>query len=80
MEGPADNQAAMAMGHTEMAWDRAYDKHYQRREAQAGINAMDIWRQHMLATPVTADRPVSAANALAIVPSDNTQLLQEESD
>lgn len=60
--GPADNQAAMAMGHTVAAWDAAYDKNYQRRECQAGVDAMSVWRQHMVAksvnTPAISSTPV----------------------
>lgn len=38
----------MAMGNTEAAWDTFYDRMYQRREMEAGINAMGPWRQQML--------------------------------
>lgn len=51
--GPADSQAAMAMGHTVAAWDAAYDKNYQRRECQAGVDAMSVWRQHMVSKSVS---------------------------
>lgn len=48
MPGPLDHQAAMAMGNSERAWTDFYDKHYQRRECQAGIQAMASWRSSML--------------------------------
>ena len=47
-DGPEDHQAAMAMGNSEAAWDASYDRMYQRREMQAGVNAMSVWRATML--------------------------------
>lgn len=51
MEGPKDHQAAMAMGNTERAWTEFYDRHYQKRECQAGVEAMAAWRTSMLERP-----------------------------
>ena len=47
-DGPEDFQAAMAMGHSVKAWTKFYDKHYQRRECQAGIDTMNEWRRQLL--------------------------------
>ena len=51
VEGPRDHQAAMAMGNSERAWTAFYDKNYQKRECQAGIQAMAAWRSSMLDRP-----------------------------
>lgn len=50
----------MAMGNSEAAWDRSYDRRYQRREVQAGVNAMSVWRSHMLNKPAV-DSEASAS-------------------
>ena len=50
-EGP-DKGASMAMGNSENAWDQHYDKqrHFNPRDCQEAVNAMDIWRESMLAS------------------------------
>lgn len=64
-EGPENHQSAMAMGNSEAAWDAAYDRNFQRRECQAGVDAMNVWRQHMLNR---ATQPVAnASNAIVVV-------------
>ena len=76
-EGPEDHQAAMQMGHSEAAWDAAYDKHYQRRECQAGADAMNVWRQHMLAraNQSSSNPVVNCDTTLAVQPiADETEL------
>lgn len=50
--GPLDHQACQAMGNSERAWTEFYDKHYQKRECQAGVYAMSAWRACMLSKPV----------------------------
>lgn len=47
--GPSDAEAAMVMGNSTRAWDRYYDMRFQRRGAEAAVNAMPGWRQNMLA-------------------------------
>ena len=66
----------MAMGHTEAAWTAAYDKHYQRRECQAGVDAMQVWRQHML------DRSAASTSIVPYVPvvPEQAALSDEETD
>ena len=51
-EGPLDHQSCMAMGNSERAWTEFYDKHYQKRECQAGVQAMSAWRASMLSKSV----------------------------
>ena len=48
MPGPEDRDAAMVMGNSTMAWDRAYDMRFQQRNAAAAVTAMSVWRQGML--------------------------------
>lgn len=38
----------MTMGHNTQTWTRFYDKHFQRRECQAGIDVMHQWRAQLL--------------------------------
>lgn len=64
VSGPEDQQAAMVMGNTIREWDSTYDLRFQRRESQAGINAMDVWRAAMLektapATPAATIEPIT---------------------
>lgn len=59
MPGPMNHQAAMAMGNTERAWDDFYDRNYQPRECQAGVDAMVHWRSSMLSKIRQADVPVA---------------------
>jgi len=51
-QGPSDKGASMAMGNSESAWDQHYDKqrHFNPRDCQEAVNAMDIWRDSMLAS------------------------------
>ena len=46
--GPSDAAAAMIMSNSVQQWDRSYDMNIRKREAQAGADAMLVWRQHML--------------------------------
>jgi len=46
--GPTDAAAAMVMANSLQQWDRSYDLKIRKREAQAGVNAMAVWKQHML--------------------------------
>ena len=50
VEGPGDKGASMAMGNSEIAWDRYYEKqrHFHPRDCQQAVNAMDTWRACML--------------------------------
>ena len=45
MEGPSDFGASMAMGNSPSMWDRVYDRSFRRREMQAAVDAMSVWRQ-----------------------------------
>lgn len=45
LEGPSEVGAAMAMGNSPGMWDRVYDRSFRRREMQAAVNAMSVWRQ-----------------------------------
>lgn len=47
-EGPEDRQAAMAMGNSIRAWEDFYDRNYQKRECQAGVEVMASWRSQLL--------------------------------
>ena len=51
------SQAAMLMGNTEAARNRHYDANYQMGEAQAGVDAMTVWRQEMLHKDAAPVRP-----------------------
>lgn len=85
----------MAMGNTERAWTDFYDKHYQRRECQAGIQAMAAWRSGMLArarpnttVPVSPSVPVAscgpevqpARNARSATADDICVILDSDSE
>ena len=48
MQGPADHQAALVMGNSERAWTVFYDRFYQRRESQLGVDTMTTWRTQIL--------------------------------
>ena len=56
-EGPLDHQSCLAMGNSERAWTEFYDKHYQKRERQAGIQAMSAWRATMLSKSIPNNTP-----------------------
>ena len=47
--GPANDGAAMVMGHSERAWHGVYDLRYSRRKANDAVSAMADWRAHHLA-------------------------------
>ena len=53
VEGPDDAAVAQVMGNSTQAWSRNYDLHFANtadvREAQATVDAMQTWRQHLLA-------------------------------
>ena len=46
MEGPSEVGASMAMGNSPDMWDRVYDRSFRRREMQAAVDAMSVWRQN----------------------------------
>ncbi len=46
--GPADASSAMIMANTTRQWDSSYDLNFRRREAQMGVDAMNVWRHHLL--------------------------------
>ena len=37
--------AALAMGNSPGMWDRVYDRSFRRREMQAAVDAMQLWRE-----------------------------------
>ncbi|DBA81080.1 TPA: hypothetical protein ACH3X2_000803 [Trebouxia sp. C0005] len=49
VEGPSDRGAAMAMGHSQDAWNKHYEmqRHFHPRDCQAAVNAMDTWRDNL---------------------------------
>ena len=49
VDGPDDAAAAQVMGNSTQAWSKNYDLHFDVREAQAAVDAMRTWRQHLLA-------------------------------
>ena len=67
MEGPDDAAAAqvMIMGNSTQAWSRNYDLHFDVRKAQAAVDAMQTWRQHLLAKqqPVLGEAPAEEGGA-----------------
>lgn len=79
VEGPADFQAAMTMGNSTEAWTRHYDKNYQRRECQAGVNAMDVWRNHLL-NRAGGGEPDGEAPLLLEAAPHRTLILSSEDD
>ena len=83
VRGPKNNQAAMLMGNTEAAWDRHYDAHYQMREAQAGVDAMSVWRQEMLhkqAAPVQPPIQDADASISDLIDSELDSDLEEDAE
>ena len=44
----------MVMANTLRAWQDFYDKHYTRRECQAGVRTMAQWRQQLLSRETAA--------------------------
>ena len=65
MEGPDDAAAARVLGNSTQAWSKNYDLHFDVREAQAAVNAMQTWRQHLLAKqqPVLVEAPAEEGGA-----------------
>ena len=65
MEGPDDAAAAQVMGNSTQAWSKNYDLHFDVREAQAAVDAMQTWRQHLLARqqPVLVEAPAEEGGA-----------------
>lgn len=65
VEGPDDAAAAQVMGNSTQAWSRNYDLHFDVREAQAAVDAMQTWRQHLLARqqPVLVEAPAEEGAA-----------------
>ena len=49
VEGPDDAAAAQVMGNSTQASSKIYDLHFDVREAQAAVDAMQTWRQHLQA-------------------------------
>jgi hypothetical protein len=49
VQGPEDKGAAHVMGNSEQQWHLSYDLQFDTREAQAAVDAMDAWRQNVLA-------------------------------
>lgn len=45
VEGPGEVGAALAMGNSPGMWDRVYDRSFRRRELQAAVDAMQLWRE-----------------------------------
>ena len=65
VEGPDDAAAAQVMGNSTQAWSKNYDLHFDVREAQAAVDAMQTWRQHLLAKqqPVLVEAPAEEGEA-----------------
>ena len=64
-EGPDDTAAAQVMGNNTQAGSRNYELHFDVREAQAAVDAMQTWRQHLLTKqqPVLVEAPVEEGGA-----------------
>lgn len=60
--GPSDAAAARVMGHSEIQWSMWYDVHRHKRQCQHGVDAMAVWRQHLLQAATSR----SAASELPI--------------
>ena len=60
--GPSDSAASMVMANTTRAWDASYDINFRQREAQQGVDAMGIWRQHLLERSGVSVTPVASPN------------------
>ena len=60
--GPSDSAASMVMANTIRAWDASYDLNFRQREAQQGVDAMGIWRQHLLERSGVSVTPVPSPN------------------
>lgn len=73
----------MAMGNTEAAWDTFYDRMYQRREMEAGIDAMGPWRQSMLEKAMEKAiivKPEPTLSRLVNLEQDEIVVLDSDSD
>ena len=74
VQGPSEVGASMAMGNSPAMWDRVYDRSFRRREMQAAVDAMSVWRQAALGnteTPVADVMPVAQADEIDISLSDD---------
>ena len=60
--GPSDSAASMVMANTTRAWDASYDINFRQREAQQGVDAMGIWRQHLLERSGVSVTPIGGAS------------------
>ena len=54
VDGPSEVGASMAMGNSPDMWDRVYDRSFRRREMQAAVDAMEVWRQKAIGSTDTA--------------------------
>ena len=65
MEGPDDAAAAQVMGNSTQAGSKNYDLQFDVREAQAAVDAIQTWRQHLLAKqqPVLVEAPAGEGRA-----------------
>lgn len=66
LEGPSEVGAAMAMGNSPGMWDRVYDRSFRRREMQAAVDAMSVWRQAAVGNK-------DAAAVLEVMPTDDAE-------
>ena len=64
--GPTDSAASMVMANSIRAWDASYDLNFRKREAQQGVDAMGIWRQHLLERSGVSVTPVSPNTPWAV--------------
>ena len=65
VEGPDDAAVVQVMGNNTQAWSKNYNLHFDVREAQAAVDAMQTWRQHPLAKqqPVLVEAPAEEGGA-----------------
>jgi hypothetical protein len=66
--GPADEAAAMVLGHSLRQWDTTYDRRFASRQVAAVPSAMQEWRAHLLqqaAARAAAAERVAATRAAA---------------
>lgn len=68
VQGPKDHQAAIVMGNSERAWTDFYDRHYQKRECKAGIQAMSAWRSSILTN--CCSQPAAVQQAASVEDND----------
>ena len=80
-EEPHDAAAVQVMGNSTQAWSKNYDMHFDVREAQAAVIAMQTWRQHPLAKqqPVLVEAPAEEGGvAMSASDGSDTERLYEE--